>query len=263
MAHATCLGEVVHAVRHPPAGHTVWLIVAFDGVLLRYVEDPRHARLTPSARAALRAVALGSGVAVTIVSGRPADDLRARVAVDAPLYYGGLHGLEVLGPRGTLIHPRCGEVRGLLAMFARALRQLTAALPGVVVEDKGDALALHARAAREEDAIAARAFLMKMAADLVSAGVVRLICGDRITEVLPNVPWTWSDALKWVERDIARPLWRVCVVSDLDDAELFRSAGPDGLTVAVGRRNRRARYHVHDPDDVMRLLEGLAHGVAC
>jgi hypothetical protein len=50
------------------------------------------------------------------------------------------------------------------------------------------------------------------------------------------------------------------VASDLDDAGLFRAGGADGLTIAVGRRNRRARYHVHDSDDVVRLLEDLANG---
>ena len=59
---------VQHVAAH--SDRVLWLVLAFDGVLVDYVRDPASASLSRSVRKALRRLARQSGVALGIVSGR-------------------------------------------------------------------------------------------------------------------------------------------------------------------------------------------------
>src|SRR5699024_652897 len=87
------------------------------------------------------------GGALAPVSGRPLRDIDALLGLDGAA--AGLHGAELRGPDGAaLAAPILHE--GLAAARRRAV-EAAASIAGVLVEDKGGAIALHYRAAPDAE----------------------------------------------------------------------------------------------------------------
>ncbi len=131
---------------HPPriaAGDAVFLDL--DGTLVDIAPTPDGVRPANYIGALLESVARHVGAALAIVSGRPIRDID-RILAPVVLPAAGLHGLErraaggAYKPPPTL--PRFHELRTTLGRFA-------ADRPGLLLEDKGAALALHYRARPE------------------------------------------------------------------------------------------------------------------
>lgn len=128
----------------------------FDGTLAPIVADPAAARATPAATQAVRRLARVTG-RVAIVTGRPAADAASFARVtDVP-------GVIVLGHYGRQ-RWEGGHVTtpapppGLAVARAELPAVLTGAGadPGTLIEDKGEALAVHTRGAAEPEAELAR-----------------------------------------------------------------------------------------------------------
>ncbi|HTS14724.1 MAG TPA: trehalose-phosphatase, partial [Candidatus Sulfotelmatobacter sp.] len=117
----------------------------FDGTLAAIVPDPATAVAVPGATAVLARLAAAFGV-VGVVSGRPAAYLAQRLAgAGERVHLFGVYGFEWV-EHGTVVRapevePWC-EPAARLAAAARA-----EAPPGVGVEEKGPAVAIHWRQA--------------------------------------------------------------------------------------------------------------------
>ena len=123
------------------------MFLDFDGSLADIVADPFAARVRPDARAALVKL-VDSGARVAIVSGRPVAFLVEALDVDGLLLVG-QYGLERADRGEVVVTP---EVTRYRSAVAAAAAELDAALPGLLVERKGDiALTVHWRQAPERD----------------------------------------------------------------------------------------------------------------
>lgn len=258
------LDQIVDAAGPPDEG--LLLIAAFDSALVPYVIDPELVMLSPRTRHAVEQLAERDDVDVVVVSGRRLWDLRARVGANAPVFYAGMHGLEIQGPGVSMVHEQIGEARGLLRIFARALEELTRHLPGVRVENKDVAVALHFRGACAADATRAADLLMRMASDAIARGDLRLLVGDQVLELLPNVPWSETDAIDHLELAIThrrhRAVRRVCLGNAVVDKGLLSAAGESGVAIAVGGGCPDAGYMVADSGAVTRLLQSILDSAA-
>ena len=125
----------VELVTADPAGTGIF--TDFDGTLSEIVDRPESAKAVPGAEDVLGALARIYSV-VAVVSGRSLDDLRARI--DAP-------GVVLAGAYGRHRSDRADppEAADWEPVVARASSML-ARLDGVVLERKGDGVALHYRA---------------------------------------------------------------------------------------------------------------------
>ena len=129
------------------------LFLDLDGTLVEIAPVPDAARAARHLPALLETVSQRVGSAMAIVSGRPIAEID-RILAPLILPAAGLHGLERRSANGT--HgspptlPRYDELRATLQAFA-------ADHPGILLEDKGAALALHYRARPELGAAAAAA----------------------------------------------------------------------------------------------------------
>jgi trehalose 6-phosphate phosphatase len=117
------------------------LLVDYDGSIATIVDEPEHAVPLPAARDALAALVPLVGL-VAVVSGRPVEFLRERLAIDG-LAYVGQYGLEQLVDGTVASDPRAEPY---LEAVAEAADEAEKRLPDVWVERKGAlAVTLHWR----------------------------------------------------------------------------------------------------------------------
>jgi trehalose 6-phosphate phosphatase len=128
-----------------PAWDARWaLFLDVDGTLLEIAQHPDAVRAGPRLTRLLAAACRSLDGALALVSGRSIASLD-RIFAPLSLPAAGLHGLERRDARGRVHYPvgyaaRIAAARGGLLEFVQSR-------PGLLLEDKGAALALHYRGA--------------------------------------------------------------------------------------------------------------------
>jgi trehalose 6-phosphate phosphatase len=232
----------------PPSDSAYFLDV--DGTLLEIKPRPEDVVADEALRALLTGLADATGGALGLVSGRKIDDLDR---IFAPLIFpaAGLHGAEIRFSDGFRRAPPNGAmdaVRLLLSDFA-------AAHPGLRLEDKGAALAVHFRQTPELAGevleflgkLAQKSGLAvqpgKMVAELKGAHHDK---GNGIAALLATAPFTGR-----------KPVF---IGDDLTDESgfLFINAN-GGVSVRAGPAGAatNARYYLRDPSEVRVELSRL------
>ena len=239
----------------------ILLLSDFDGTLCEFRNDPESVQLTRSRRAALSTLARRPAVCVGIVSGRRAADILDRTALDGPVYYAGLHGMEILGPDGGFTVGQLAAYRGRLQELKASLAAAVRHLEGVFLEDKDLSVALHVRAAAPDDRARAEETFWTLASPALEAGRARVQRGHCVFELLPDIAWNKGNAVRWIEGDATRrlgtPMRTVYLGDDRTDEHAFEAVGDRGVTVIVGRAPSAAAHRLPDPAAVERLLERL------
>lgn len=229
----------------------------YDGTLTPIVEDPEEARLPETTRETLRRLAARFPVAV--ISGRDLRDVREKVALES-LTYAGSHGFDMQGPK--LRRQRGEQYLPALEAAEAELAERVAGIPGVSVERKRFAIAVHYRrapAGREVE-------VAERVADVAATRPeLRLTAGKKVHELRPDVEWDKGRALLWLletlqlDGDDVLPVY---IGDDVTDEDAFRALRSRGLGVVVrGEDDERpslARYALEDPGAVRRFLEMLS-----
>ncbi len=243
------------------AGGSLVLLTDYDGTLTPIVADPAEARLEAEVRGSLWILAQSSRARVAVLSGRGLDDLRGRVGVGGVIY-GGCHGLEVQGPGVTFTHPQAAAQRTALQAVARELRLRTACIPGVRVEPKGLAVAVHYRGA-PPGAVGRLEIEVERAVN-GRRDVLEKLRGKAVVEILPRVAWNKGACALWIlDRlmpALAAPVSIVYMGDDQIDEIAFEALSGKAITVKVGPEGDRSRaaFRLRDTTDVQRLLSALA-----
>jgi trehalose 6-phosphate phosphatase len=233
---------------------SIALFLDVDGTMLDLAVRPDAVIVDPTLRETLSTLHARLGGALAIVSGRPIREIDALLALD-DVAAAGLHGAELRSKgHATLAQPvpdpRLDPVR------ARAV-EIAAALPGVLVEDKGGAIALHYRTAPDaEDAtrLAALDLLTLAGADY------ELIHGKAVVELKPRHAdkGTALATLMQIAPFAGRTPWMLG--DDLTDEDAFAEANRErGVSVIVGpRRPTLARHALAGPAAARAWLAWLA-----
>ena len=180
------------------------LLLDFDGVLAPIVARREDAYPPAETRAELQRLVPRYGL-VAVVSGRPGEDVRKRVAVEG-VVYAGAHGLE--------LDPEAERWRRQIADFASA-----APWPAAEIELKGLTVAFHFRQHADEQAAVLE--LEAVAADARSGGLVARF-GRKVLEVLPPVDSNKGTAVRQLLGDAG--LTRALVAGDdTTDLDAFRA----------------------------------------
>jgi trehalose-phosphatase len=135
------------------------------------------------------------------------------------------------------------------------LSRAVAGIPGLWIEDKEFALAVHYRDAASPDVLRARALLDDVLTRF--AGRFRIQQGKSVWEILP---WELGDKGTAVRCELASIATRALAIYIGDDQvdEPAFSALPDGLTVRVGRGGQSyARYRLSGIPQVRAFLDKL------
>ena len=199
-----------------------------DGTLLDIAPTPDAVVVPSDLPPLLASVCEGAGGALALLTGR---DVLTVDALFAPHKFpvGAVHGAMIRDPSGAVTggppHPGIAEVR-------RRLEPFVARNPAVLIEDKGNAIAVHFRASPE---------LEPEAAAVVSAAVadvgpdLTVQPGKMVLEVRP-AGFDKGKALRALLQDGAfRGRRPVAVGDDLTDESMFRAAIDEGgVALRVG-----------------------------
>ena len=226
----------------------------FDGTLSDIVRHPESATLVDGAADALRALAAQCPVAV--ISGRDLVDIRERVNVDG-LWYAGSHGFELIAPDGT--HHDNAAASAVINTLAHAATRLAETLndvPGILVEHKRFAVAVHYRNTDPKDVNR-----VIMAARQVgrSAGL-RITTGRKVVELRPDIDWNKGTTITWLLERIERSestaksavVLPIYIGDDITDEDGFDAVQFDGVGIVVrhqedGDRTSAALFSLENP----------------
>lgn len=236
----------------------VLVLLDFDGTLVPIVERPDLARLSEGGRRLLEELRDLDGVDVGVVSGREIGDLLFRVAVEK-IWYAGNHGFEVWLPSGEGVHfYEPGDTAPLKAVF-QELARATSDIPGVLLEPKGPALAVHYRLvapSRVRDV--ERAF---SEATIRHQGRLQIGHGKAVFEARLRSPYSKGSAVRLIRR--CSPAGSVALYfgDDKTDHHAFREVRGAGMSVVVGDPAQAvADYSLPDPEAVLAALARI-HGL--
>lgn len=237
-----------------PALRAIALFLDVDGTLLELAATPQAVSVSDDLREGLRMLFLGSGGAVALVSGRAIADLDALFA-PLTLPSAGLHGYEHRGASGAY-RRRPPPATAALEDARGAMVHLARQHPGLMVEDKQFALALHYRNAPHlEDAVVKA--MREVAGRL--AGELELQQGKMVVELRP----AGATKAEAVAAFLAEPPFAgrrpIFLGDDLTDEPAFELVNRlEGVSVVVSAtRPSAARARLADVSAVRRWLAQL------
>lgn len=236
----------------------------FDGTLSDIVDDPEAARPVAGGVDALAALAARCPVAV--LSGRDLADVRARVGLDG-IWYAGSHGFELTGPDGTHHqNDAASHAVPVLAGAAASLREQLESIPGIVVENKRFAVAVHYRNAARDRVGEATAAVR----DAGRYSGLRVTTGREVIELRPEIDWDKGRTLHWIlDRlpgdDPVTPMYLGDDITDEDAFDAVADLAGAGIVVRHtddGDRATAARFALDSPDRVAEFTARLADRLA-
>jgi len=234
----------------------MYAFFSFDSALSQRASHG-HLRTNPAARAALIRLCAAPATRGAVVSSRPVSTLQRRLRLHR-LGYVGVHGADVqaFGLR-AVTEPDLVAAEEAIQKLRRACQRAAALrLPGVAMEDRTWAMALHLRNAEANARIAAAEEFGKV----VSASGLQIRRGPDCLEAVPEGASSWRAVLGLLAgMRGALPVYVGAGEADEDAFAIMnrRSA----ITVHVGtppRNGTHARWQVADTGEVIRLIHWLA-----
>jgi trehalose 6-phosphate phosphatase len=169
---------------------SVWLFLDYDGTLADFAPTPEHVYPDPALIDLLGELVRQPWLRVAVVSGRRLGHVQKLVPVPGILL-AGTYGIQLQTPEGERIDRlEYGTIRPTLEALKPQWAGLMAGRDGFFLEDKGWALALHARFAEEPEAeqvlVAARRLATGITQDTPS-DLFRLLGGHKFLEIGPRL----------------------------------------------------------------------------
>ena len=214
-------------------GTRAGLVMDFDGVLSPITDDPASSRLLDGAHDVLAALAQRLEL-VALLSGRPAAFLAERVTVPGVRLLGS-YGVERWQDGVVHVLPEVDRWRPVVQAARRDLEQAFAATAGLLVEDKGLAVAVHWR--RADDPVAAQQRVSALVAEIAGRTGLHPEPGKMVLELRPPL-----------RQDKGTALRRVVESADLDVVAYAGDDRGDLPAFAVVREVGGHALVVHGPD---------------
>jgi trehalose 6-phosphate phosphatase len=226
------------------------LFLDVDGTLLEIAETPTAVRVPEQATRVLAGLQRRLHGAVALVSGRSIAELDG-LFVPLRLPTAGVHGAERRDASGTVYRRADGEA---LAPARELLAAWSSAHAGVLVEDKGVALALHYRGAPELETAARRIAAQALAA------VGPAFCiqeGKKVLEIKTKSNGKGDAIAAFMREPPFHGRVPVFIGDDLTDEDGFDVVNRfGGHSIGVGLdRKTSARWQIRSERDVLSWLE--------
>ncbi len=230
----------------------VFIFFEFDGTLAEIAPRPDAVVLSERRKRYLRDLLSAPGCSVAIVSGRAVDELRKLVGLDG-MFYVGCHGLEWTAPDGTryMSWPH-KVVLDALQSLREQLRDSLTNFDGVLLEDKGIALALHYRKAKPETALMARKEFVRAVHWYQQQGVkLEILAGKEVIEA-KSAGAQKGDAITQILARRTPNALPIYIGDDITDESAFYAIAEKGLAILVTRTPRAtaATFYLRDPREV-------------
>ena len=234
----------------PPVSANTALFLDIDGTLLDLARTPDRVKVPSDLLRALERLTQRLSGALALVSGRSLESIDKIFAPFRPAAVGA-HGGEIRGVDGAV-----ARSQPLPEKVVEIFTGLAQNIPGLLLEDKRCALALHYRLApHAETAIFEAVSLIK--ADLPNAPM-EVLPGKCVCEIKHPGFTKASGVRELMTREPfegRRPLF---IGDDVTDESVFAIMPDfDGLAFSVGRRAQGVAGHFDSPGDVRKFLASL------
>ncbi len=242
------------------------LFLDYDGTLADFAPTPEQVTPDPEVIALLTRLAEQPRIRVAVISGRRLDHVETLVPLPNVLL-AGTYGIELRMPGGEqerVTRVAYGAIRPTLEALKPRWTRLIADRRGFFLEDKGWAMALHARFADDDEAEAVLASARRAAEEVTEVigptWELRLLGGHKFLEVGPELAHKGRTVAYLLDRHPwpgALPLY---VGDDDKDEEAFgviKARG--GIAVLVSSRpcETKADAHLESPEVVRSWLGTL------
>ena len=224
------------------------LFLDVDGSLVDLMPRPAEVRIDDELLALLGKLHAHLRGALALISGRPLAEL-ARLFAPLNISMAGIHGFERQCAQGIVHRPTVPGAR--LDGARRLLQAMTDLHPGLFLEDKGAALALHFRAAPAAEE-AASAAMARCARELGTD--FELLEGDCVIEIKPAVQNKATAIEAFMQEEPFAGLIPIYIGDDRTDFDGFGAVRRHGgVDIAVGERVP-ARWRLENPAAVRAWL---------
>lgn len=171
--------------RHLRAGGSLALFLDYDGTLVPIAPTPAEARPDNELLNLLTDLAHTPAFDVIILSGRPLSSLQAFLPVPG-LTLAGIYGVEVQQNGEVIVRGISpDQIRPVVGQVKEAWERVIDKRNGFLLEDKGLAIALHARWADPGEAVTVLERARNAVSSTLPADDFRVLGGDRFLEVAP------------------------------------------------------------------------------
>jgi trehalose 6-phosphate phosphatase len=219
--------EALVTLRREPQNWAVFLDI--DGCLLDLAPTPDEIFVPPELPGAIEKLRLKLGGALALVTGRGLSYADA-LFDPFPFPIAGLHGAEMRGPDGGRIY---AEAPPAFAALKAALAEESKDMEGVLIEDKGAAVAAHYRLAPQYELVLGE----RMRAFAEAAGPDwALQLGKMVYEIRPARASKGDAVERFLSEQPFTGRLPLALGDDLTDESMFAVANArGGLTFRVGR----------------------------
>ena len=226
------------------------LFLDVDGTLVDIKPHPDQVRASPPLRRLLAAASRSLGNALALVSGRSIASLD-RIFSPLCLPAAGLHGLERRDASGRVHYPVGYAER--IALARRDLLDFVQSSPGLLLEDKGAALALHFRNAPGLEAECRRRIGL---AHAVAGDEFHVQHGKMVFELKPSGQDKGTAVEAFMKEAPFRGRQPLFIGDDLTDEDGFRVVNAlGGISIRVGPHDGSAAQLA--AADVTEILDWL------
>ncbi len=242
---------------------SLWLFLDYDGTLADFAPTPDDIEPNPEIIHLLEQLARKPVIHIAILSGRRLEQTRLLLPV-AGIFLAGTYGIELMTPTGQVVdRMEFMAVRPVLEDIKPQWAQIIRERKGFFLEDKGWALALHARFAAEAEAEQVLTQARQIVNKLPLADQFRILGGHKFLEVAPRLA-SKKETVEYLLSHYRFPQARLLYIGDDDkDEEAFPVVhAHQGIAIKVLQPSQamqptEADFFFESPADTLHWLEKL------
>jgi trehalose 6-phosphate phosphatase len=238
----------------------LWLFLDYDGTLADLAPTPEHVEPDPEIGALLGRLAAHPRMRVAVVSGRRLGHIQALIPV-AGVMLAGTYGVELQTASGErLDRVAYGVVRPPLDALKPRWERLIEGRQGFFLEDKGWALALHARFADDSEAGSVLDRARRAADEIIPPEPFRVLGGHKFLEIGPRLAHKGRTVEYLLDRFPLPGALLLYLGDDDKDEEAFemiKAHGGLAVLVAPDPRDTLADCRLESPAAAREWLAGL------
>ena len=234
------------------------LFLDYDGTLDDFAPTPEHVNPSAEVIESLTTLAGHPRIRIAVISGRRLSQVKALLPVPGILL-AGTYGIELRTPKGRQISRLAHDaIRPVLDTLKPRWQDLISGYEGFFVEDKGWALALHARFATAEEAQEILTAARSMAIESSSPQLFRILGGHKFLELAPRLAHK-GQTVEYILDHFPWPGALPIYVGDDDkDEEAFEAIHKRGgiaIIVAQEPGDTQADFRLPSPQATRQWLE--------
>lgn len=238
----------------------LWLFLDYDGTLADFAATPDIVTPDPDLIALLSGLAVRPNLRLAVISGRRLKHIRRLIPIEG-IWLAGTYGIELLTPPGEqLDRLDYASIRPALERLKTRWENLASGGTGIYLEDKGWALALHARFASDRDAEEILGKARLQAQPFTAQAGLQLLGGHKFLELCPLAADKGAALAHILAVDPFPGALPVFIGDDDKDERAFdmvKSLGGEAVVIAAGDRPTGADYSLESPAEVRTWLDAL------